>query len=234
MKKFLIIVVASIAPARRHRAAAQAQDADGVWSVAPPGALRADSVRALINGPQMVVTLNRAALDARLALAPREDAAGRIAGGEIEMCAADAGGRVRTLSASPSRRSWRPSSRPSFLSSRPTSDEASTIRRRRRGSTGPQPDSTRSCCASAGTVLIDPEVRGELGAVRGVSKDRRLAECSVDLSDGRANRRRCLLRRSITFRSPTARRNGTYRLALAATGEYTAAAGGAKSAHCRV
>ena len=229
MKTHLAFIVTAVALSCASSAAAQGQDPAGIWTLTPSLALRPGSVRAAISGPQTVVALNRGALDARLAQAPREDAAGLIAGGDIEFTLPMPEGgfaRFRVVE-SPILAPELEALFPGFKTylGRGVDDPTATARF----------DLTATgfhamVLRVAGTVLIDPEAPGELTQYVSYRKADALSQnqpwiCLVDGQQDRDAGQRAV--NSFPITNGTQKR--TYRLALAATGEYTAAAGGTKA-----
>jgi hypothetical protein len=207
--------------------AGSARSADGVWQPATDQAVPASQRRADIDGPYAVVQLDRSALEALLVRAPNETDPNRNAQPVVVVTLPLPDGRFSRFRVEES-----PILAPDLAAAFP---EIRTYR----GAGLDDPTATARfditpdgfhgmVIAAGGTVYIDPYRPGDL--VNHVSFDkanlRRTGAPFGDLVDGATDLPRVYNELPIT--------NGTilrtYRLALAATAQYTAAAGGTKAA----
>ena len=206
------------------------RSADGLWQTpgnAPQGApLR----RTDLIGPHTFVQLDRPALDARLALAPSESAQNRATAAPVVVTLPLPDGRFSRfrIEESPILAPDLAAAFPQFKTYRGVGvdDPTATARLDVTGA-----GVHAQIIAAGGTIYVDPYEPGDL--VNHVSYDKasrgRAGERAADLVDGELDLD--AVQRAYNELPMT---NGTvlrtYRLALAATGEYTAAAGGTKSA----
>ncbi len=212
------------------RAQTPGRSADGLWQTAGREPRTAALRRTDIVGPHTILQLDRAALDARLAQAPSEAAQNRPAAPPVVVSLPLPDGRFSRfrIDESPILAPELAAAFPQFKTYRGTGidDPTATARLDVTG------DGLHAqILAAGGTVYVDPYAAGDL--VNHVSYDKasraRTGERAADVVDGASDSG--LAPRSYNELPMT---NGTvlrtYRLALAATGEYTAAAGGTKAA----
>lgn len=203
-----------------------ARSADGLWSAASDAQLPAVQRRRDLDGPYAVVQLNRAALDIRLAAAPLEAAVNRAAGPDVIVTLPLPDGRFSRFRVEES----------------PILDPALGARfpeiRTYRGVGLDDPTASArldvtpagfhaQIIAAGGTILVDPYADGDL--LNHVTFDKAsLARPDRPFEDRVVGVGRDLQRvyNELPIANGTTLR--TYTLALAATHEYTVAAGGTK------